>query len=150
MTNVCWKKLCFKKAALVLKINLTFSFKHEKHSFFDKLVFSFKKTTFNLKQIVFSLKTRSKFPWWPSSVIKQSIPSSLAKECHIDLNTNSSNYSPKLSHPRDHSSRSIAFHQTNFLNCTVNDKGPHHRCCYLEKHVRTQIYFKRISPQTFS
>ena len=108
----------------------------KKHLFFDKLVFGFKKITFNLKQIVFSLKTISKFPWWSRSVIKQSIiPSSMVKQCHIDYNTNSPNYSAKLSHPRDHPNRSIPFHQTNLTDCTVTDKGSHHRCYYLEKHM---------------
>ena len=39
-----------------------------------------------------------------------------------------------IDHPRDHP-RPIAFHQTNFSDCTVTDKGPHHRCCYLEKYM---------------
>ena len=55
----------------------------KKHSFFDKIVFSlkkkhiqlktnriqFKKSVFSLTEIVFTLKTRSKFPWWARSAI---------------------------------------------------------------------------------
>ena len=159
------------RKALVLKIKFTFSFKHEKHSLFNKIVFSFKKTTFNLKQIVFilkkivfTIKTRSKFLWrprsaisnqfllpWPGSVILitiQILPTIAlnysALEIILDRLHQKDNWKTYIKHTKK------GFHQTNFSDCKVTDKGPQHRCCYLAKHVRAQIYFKGISPHTFS
>ena len=49
-------------------------------------------------------------------------------KCYVSKKNQETN----IDHPRDHP-RSIAFQQTNFSDCTVTDRGPHHRCCYLEK-----------------
>ena len=70
----------------------------------------------------------------------------VAEECHKAINSlfhgQGASYRLKykfsqlhrLFYPRDHP-RSIAFHQKHFSDYTVTDKGPHHRCCYLEKHM---------------
>ena len=63
----------------------------------------------------------------------------MAEECHKAINSlfhgQGASYRLKykfsqlhrLFYPRDH--------QKHFSDYTVTDKGPHHRCCYLEKHM---------------
>ena len=77
---------------------------------------------------------------------KQSVPFSMLKECSIKIQilpTIALNYSTlkiilDQLHQKDNWKTYIkhtqkGFHQTHFSDCKVTDKGPHHRCCYLEK-----------------
>ena len=45
-------------------------------------------------------------------------------ECYVSKENQETN----IDYPKNHPG-STAFHQANFSDCTVTDKGPHHRCC---------------------